>query len=118
MTTLMDRASSLNLMMLSQLMEDVKLGIGPTQNVCNAHETGYLIPMVFVSLFLMIVELLIQPDFALDAIKDMKLIMEHVSFRGLIILLYQMQDAKFGIGKRMLVMYVLISGIFQMEFVQ
>ena len=44
--------------------------------------------------------------------------MELVPFLKQMVHLYLIQDAKFGIGKRMLVMSVLISGIFQMEFVQ
>jgi hypothetical protein len=95
-------------------MEDAKLGIGQTQNVYNAHETGYLMLMAFAFLSLRIVEPSIKPGFALDAIEGMKLIMEHVC---LLICLYLIQDAKSGIGRIILVKSVQAIGIWKMESV-
>lgn len=114
----MDHAFSQNLITVSQLMVDVKIGTGQIQNAYNALITGYSILMVLVFLFLINAGHLIQLDFVLDATKDMTLIMELVSFLQQMIHPFLTQDAKFGIGKRIVVMYVLINGIFPKVFVQ
>jgi hypothetical protein len=117
MMSLMDHAYSLIPTMLSQPMEDARLGTGPTPNARNAHQTGYSIQTVSVFLFLTSADPQMLQDSVLDATEDTILTTDPACSQNQTTLHFLTQDAKFGTGKRTPAQSALTSGICQEEFV-